>query len=510
MVMKKSQAQVSGSTTPIERTAVRYPEIAKLISYLQSPETIETEGEGRCLFFQALIAAAYTLWLTFEEVTQLQGKHIKFPVSSSEGSPYFTVSMPFRTSNSLNPLQENVYEIYLQPDEPDACLVTKLLDWIQWADQHNITPLGDDDFVFPDIFSDNDDDDDEILMDKRCSVTQLASLMEKYARDTGLIEHGSCLSTDCLRRGGAQHRLMHVQNRWLFKAVKWWGGWTDKDSAESVFEYILADSSRTSFGDMMSPQRTQQAGRDNIWQTMDALVMSDRLKAAIQAMETSSKAVAKLEKVSQQSNRKIDQGFKDLRREWAEVKDTISRAVLSLASGADHSQDTNDSLAQRPDFPKIVHWKEAIRQWDEGDPKRGLAVPLCKWPRVWRKNNLSFYNRSLIVQEFEHFGRDESKMRSEYGDLLSGRVMDLIVAIRDRRRERKMQQRGVSPTRYIRPGRKPKRKLEEVEIGEDEDEKEETGNDEDGEEEESDGSEENVDVEHDTADEEGSEGPLGK
>ncbi|KAF9282992.1 hypothetical protein BGZ74_002047 [Mortierella antarctica] len=530
---RKAQAQASESTTLSERTAIGYQDLAKLMSHLQSPQTIETEGEGRCLFFQAIMAAAFTLWLTFEEVTQLQGKHIKFPKSSSEGSPYFTVSVPFRTSNSLNPLQENVYEIYLQPDEPDACLVTKLLDWIQWSAQHNLDPLGDDDFVFPDIFSDDDDDDDDIQMDKRCSVTQVESMMDIYARDTGLIEDGSRLSTDCLRRGGAQHRLMHVQNRWLFKAVKWWGGWTDRDSAESVFEYILADSPRTNFGNMMSPQRTPQVGSDNIWKTVDALVMNDRLKAAIQTMETNNKAVVKLEKVSQQSNRKIDQGFKDLRREWAEVKDTVSRAVLSLESGADHSHNADNNLTKRPDFPKIVHWKEAIQQWDKGDPKRGLDLPLCKWPPAWRKNSLSFYHRSVIVQEFELFGRDEGKMRDEYGDILSGRVMDLVSAIRDRRRDRKMQKRGVSPTHFIRPGRKPKRKLEEVEIEEEEeeeeeeededeeeedeeeeDEEEEKGGDEDDKEEEereeNDGGEKDDDVEYDSAEEEGSEGPLGK
>jgi hypothetical protein len=62
---RKAQAQASGSTTPSERTSIGYQDLAKLMSYLQSPKTIETEGEGRCLFFQAFMAAAYTLWLTY-------------------------------------------------------------------------------------------------------------------------------------------------------------------------------------------------------------------------------------------------------------------------------------------------------------------------------------------------------------------------------------------------------------------------------------------------------------
>ncbi|KAG0014121.1 hypothetical protein BGZ81_000635 [Podila clonocystis] len=498
---RKAQAQASGST--ISKTAIEYKDLAKLMAHLQSSETIETEGEGHCLFFQTFMATAFTLWLTFEELTQLQGKHIKFLEPSSEGSPYFTISVPFRTSNCLDPSQENVYEIYLQSNEPAACLVTMLVDWFQWVVQHNIRPLQDDDFLFPDIFSDNDDGDTAIQLDKRCSVTQVTPLMDKYARDTGLIEPGTRLSTDCLRRGGAQHRLVH--DRWPFKAVKWWGGWSDKDSAEDVLKYILDDSPRNEFGDMMSPQRSQHTGRDTMWQTVDALLMGDRFKMAIQTTETNNKAVAKLEMVSQQSSRKIDQGFKELRREWAEVKDTVSKLMLNLASGADHSNDAdnnsnndnndnnnNNNFIQKPDLPKIRHWKEAIRQWDEGDPKRGLVVPLGKWPGVWRRGNPSFYNRTVIVQEFEHFGRDESKMRAEYGDLLSGRVTDLASAIREKRKERQIQQRGVSPT-HTRPGRKLKRKVEEVKSeGEEEEEGEKRGEEDD---------------EYDTAEEEGSEEP---
>lgn len=65
MTTRKAKAQASESITPSERTAIGYQDLSKLMSYLQSPKTIETEGEGRCIFFQAFMAAAYTLWLTY-------------------------------------------------------------------------------------------------------------------------------------------------------------------------------------------------------------------------------------------------------------------------------------------------------------------------------------------------------------------------------------------------------------------------------------------------------------
>lgn len=49
---------------PTWRAAVSYEDMARLVSHLQKPETIEAEGPGRCLFFQAIALTAFTLWLT--------------------------------------------------------------------------------------------------------------------------------------------------------------------------------------------------------------------------------------------------------------------------------------------------------------------------------------------------------------------------------------------------------------------------------------------------------------
>jgi hypothetical protein len=51
-------------------------------------------------------------------------------------------------------------------------------------------------------------------------------------------------------------------------------------------------------------------------------------------------------------------------------------------------------------------WREVVKQWIEGDPKRGLVVPLKDWPPEWYQGaNKSLFamkrhDRGLVAQEF--------------------------------------------------------------------------------------------------------------
>ncbi|KAI9238364.1 MAG: hypothetical protein BYD32DRAFT_435824 [Podila humilis] len=261
---------------------------------------------------------------------------------------------------ALDPPQENVYEIYPQRDEPDACFVIKFLQWIQCMVQHNVRPLEDDDFVFPYIFID-DNNGDDISRKKPCP------------------------------------------------AVKWWGGWTDGYSTEAVLAYILDDSTRIDFGDndVAPPDPTRM--RHHLEDSENAVVLSEQLKIAVEALGTNRAALAKIEKAGQKRHRKIEQGFKELRREWVEMKKPIGQATFEA-----HLQNANNDVqfTQRPDLPRIQSWKDVVRQWYEGEPKRGLVVPLSEWPGTWRRGDPAFYNRSAIIKEFEYFGCDEDNMRA--------------------------------------------------------------------------------------------------
>ncbi|KAI9237988.1 MAG: hypothetical protein BYD32DRAFT_486850 [Podila humilis] len=180
------------------RTAIGYEDMVKLKLHLQKPTTIETESLGR-----------------FDKVLKLKRGDVLFRFSDSEGPPWFTITVPSRNSNLIDPAQANVYKIYSQLDEPHACCVIKLLSWIKWIEMHLQCELTAGDFLIPE-FTNGDID-----LQKHSSSTQLSTLLNRYANDTGLMKHQfTHFDTHCFHRGGARHRLFHAQEKWLFQSVR--------------------------------------------------------------------------------------------------------------------------------------------------------------------------------------------------------------------------------------------------------------------------------------------------
>lgn len=63
--LKTQDEKLQGTQKAKRRTAFGYKDMARLMLHLQKPEITEAEGLGRSLFFQALAATAFTLWLTY-------------------------------------------------------------------------------------------------------------------------------------------------------------------------------------------------------------------------------------------------------------------------------------------------------------------------------------------------------------------------------------------------------------------------------------------------------------
>ncbi|KAI9234045.1 MAG: hypothetical protein BYD32DRAFT_385899, partial [Podila humilis] len=220
--LQEQEERSEGTHQAKRRTAIGYDDMTKLMEHLQKPETVETEGLGHCLLFQAVAATAFALWLTFDEVLKLRHGHVRYKQPNSDGQPWFTITLPFRNSCPIDTSQVNTYEIHLQTNEPHACCVTKLLFWIDWAELKEGRQLQDEDFLFPHL-----DGSDQIQLDQPFSATQLSNLLNKYAADARIMDHRyNRLDTECFRRGGGQHRFFHIQDQWPLKAVKWWGGWS--------------------------------------------------------------------------------------------------------------------------------------------------------------------------------------------------------------------------------------------------------------------------------------------
>ncbi|KFH71298.1 hypothetical protein MVEG_01598 [Podila verticillata NRRL 6337] len=470
--LKAQEERSEGTRYAKRRMAIGYEDMAKLALHLQKPAIIKAEGEGHSLFFQAFSTTAFALWLTFEEVLKLKRGYFRFRRSDSNGSPWVVVTVPFRNSNPIDTSQANVYEIYPQKDEPHSCCVTKLLAWLQWIEMQQGRQLMADDFLFPALTN-----DDSIQLKKLLSVTQLSTLMNKYANDAGLMDHRYTLfDTHCFRRGGAQHQFVHTQDKWPFQAVRWWGGWSEEEPAEKILEYLLDNSQyEASFGDMMSPHRGKTRGHTG----------STRLNLEVQAMK---EVVQSMDLRHTAALSRIEKENQDLRQQMTKLESTITqkldKAVHTLTSRAaedmhhpkssqslppvlsreqsqpteqqskeqQHTQQQHKQQArQQPSpqqesyqqesesetensyIPPVAHWQEAIQQWEVGDPENGLTVPLCDWDVDMRRGQRRYYDCKLVAQEFENHGRNEDKMRQVYGDSLNGEMGKLLIAIRLRR-----------------------------------------------------------------------------
>ncbi|KAG0084273.1 hypothetical protein BGZ92_010020 [Podila epicladia] len=555
--LKTQDDKVGVTRRLIRRTAFSYEDMTKLMLYLEKPETIKTEGEGLCLFFQAFAAIAFTIWLKFDEVLQLKRGHMHLGRVNSNKSPWLDLTLPCRNSNPFDCAQANVYEIYSQPDEPHICFVTKLLAWLQWMARDMDRPPQDEDFLFPQLTSDGG-----IQHDKPFSATQFSNLLNKYARNAGLMDHRyNLLDTHCFRRGGAQHRLMYAQDLWPFKAIKWWGGWSERESAEKIIEYLLDEFQyETKFGDMLAPQGSKTRGHSGTARhPAEVMVMKAHLERTIKSMESRQTVdFSRLESENQETRREcrdllqtielqskvrhheLKQENKELRHEIAQLRRTITmqleEAVRTLASRAPSAtvqlcpqqesiqiqpqtpqllppqhlppqylppqesheqQPSHQQLQQQRNTPSLVpstpspqpmdqsqaehpprqqpvqhqqrpatppdpphqlyptevplqlsphlielhqaqtvpsvsHWKDAIRQWEKGDPENGLTTPLHRWTVGMQGNNAAVINsRQFIVKEFEFFGRDEIAMRAFHGDSMDD-LSRLVQSIHDR------------------------------------------------------------------------------
>ncbi|KAF9383544.1 hypothetical protein CPB97_006380, partial [Podila verticillata] len=419
--------------------------------------------------------------------------------------------------------QANVYQIYPQADEPHSCCVTKLLQWIEWVQQHENWSLQADDYLFPEHYKDG-----YIQLDQSFSVTQLSTLLNKYATNAGIMDHRyNRLDTHCFRRGGAQYRLNHAQDPWPLKAIKWWGGWSETEPAEKILEYLFDDSQyEAGFGDMMSPCRHGTHGQSGVAKVpVEMMVTRECFKSTIRSMESRhATSLTKIEKEVQGLRRQISAISQQLESivhivasrvpentasripddhssqvpddrasqvpgdHASRVPDTLDRSsqqpVLSRhplprpserpqreqpqyqplqQSPPEPSQQkrtrrhpVRKSTPQRPPprpkkpqerhprpsssqylttpIPAIRHWKDAIKQWEHGDPAKGLVLPLYEWPLEMRVNLITYSNRKTIFEEFEAFGRSEAKMRKVYGKNMEGPVDRLLRAIRTRRK----------------------------------------------------------------------------
>ena len=54
-----------------------------------------------------------------------------------------------------------------------------------------------------------------------------------------LLGQGGQYTLHCFRRRGAQHRFFESNRTWPLDAIKFWGGWSEKDGQDTIINYLL-------------------------------------------------------------------------------------------------------------------------------------------------------------------------------------------------------------------------------------------------------------------------------
>jgi hypothetical protein len=71
-------------------------------------------------------------------------------------------------------------------------------------------------------------------------------MLDKFVDGGKLLDgriNGS-FTTHCFRRGGAQHRFFLAKEKWTMQVVKWWGGWSETESIDTIIKYLLEETDR--------------------------------------------------------------------------------------------------------------------------------------------------------------------------------------------------------------------------------------------------------------------------
>jgi hypothetical protein len=89
-----------------------------------------------------------------------------------------------------------------------------------------------------------------------------------------------------------------------------------------------------------------------------------------------------------------------------------------------------------PRIPTISKWQDAVEQWENGDPSKGLLIPLYSWTKAMRKTDSAKYSqRKSIAMEFIYLERNEGNMSDVHGKA-TDTVRQLLKSIHQKNLER--------------------------------------------------------------------------
>ncbi|KAF5367338.1 hypothetical protein D9615_010283 [Tricholomella constricta] len=429
-------------------------------------------------FMRAFMSSAFTLWTRCFELLSLTVGDIK---QNCEGhAPYYTphFKVHLETRKGWQNAQgydgsrtSNTYNIYSQ-DQPEIDMYTHLPRWLKLYKQLLGRELTSEDKIFPHI-STNGTIHPHKEMSYDCFMKLLASF-------TSGAELEGWFTTHSFRRGGAQYRFIFAppSYRWSLNIVRWWGGWAEGESVDTLMKYLLdsLQSYENGHGDALHPV-PRGYGESFLGERVEAAPVT-----ANEVRELKRSVNDKIDSIDRSVETKLDNLFSRFTSTLAAThlitagptslveRSERSARTLRIAStpyptypfsAVSGSTETVPSLneddvsqevpnlstchhkrGQRPvpiqgiNIPNLKPgaWKQAIDQWEKGDATIGL-VALKDWPRAWYTGEMRTFTsskrreRQLIVLAYNKLGRDDNAFLKEYPQAEKS-MKNLLKAIR--------------------------------------------------------------------------------
>ncbi|KAJ7323349.1 hypothetical protein DFH08DRAFT_941575 [Mycena albidolilacea] len=432
---------------------------------------------------RAFLSSGYTLWTRNFETCQIQMHDIG---DRTGPSPYYLPFLHVFLDNRKGwqqkqgydgPLKSNSYEIYEQKETPEIDMYNHVHRWLRLYRRLLKRDLEGTDYLFPYVSSNG------MIHPKRPMTHDTAQdLINEFAA-AALIN--KFFTTHCLRRGGSQYRFMFAPlgKRWSLTIIRWWGGWAEGEHVDTLMRYLLdsLQSYESGHGDALYPFRTEPdksfMGEHNLLQVatkaelnslghtiltrldgMTALNASpavslpsmDTISAVLSALGTSASSlssggrqttIADLGKFVMNHNSERLPAVATCDGSHDGQMTAMSESGSGRGSAATDWSDSNIIPVANTIIPKLrksnMAWKQAIEQWDNGDPANGLTTALKDWPAEWHtgetmrlKNGTLYSNRKLIAEEYKSVGLDDDTFKQRYPEHTN--VTKLLAAIRKR------------------------------------------------------------------------------
>ncbi|KAF8060132.1 hypothetical protein FPV67DRAFT_1423798 [Lyophyllum atratum] len=438
-------------------------------------------------FMNAFVSSAFTLWTRCFELLSLTVGDITFDCKGP--GPYYTPYDKVRLDNRKGwqnaqgydgPRESNTYEIYPQ-HIPEIDMYSHMRRWLKLYAILLGRELEPEDQIFPHISANG-----TINPRQEMSYDSFSKLLTKFTKGAGLEGH---FTTHSFRRGGAQYRFIFAPPglRWSLNVCRWWGGWAKGESVDTLMKYLLdslqsfenghGDALRpvpTGFSDSFLGERTEAAPvtaaevrelKRSVDEKIDSLDQNIEKKMDVMVTQITSALTATHFPISHAAL-SPPSSFPERRQHVVRTARTVSAPYLprfasTISRSSSESASNVDSITDDPEpseqskqsprpapipgvfipnlKPGADAWREAIKQWDEGDVTIGFKA-LKDWPVEWYTGSMRTFtgtkrrDRQLVVLAYEKVNRDESAFLKNYPEAEKNMRL-LIKAIRRRDRD---------------------------------------------------------------------------